>query len=50
MIKRTQKRTAKRNLIETTDPFRLPKNTVSKQMTDPDVEKLKQIYEAEGKE
>ncbi|KAJ8621656.1 hypothetical protein MRB53_030185 [Persea americana] len=32
----------------TADLFNLPKNTVTKQMNASDIEKLKQIYEAEG--
>ena len=32
----------------TADLFNLPKNTVTKKMNAPDIEKLKQIYEVEG--
>ena len=48
MVKQIKKRTATRKMQPTADLFNLPKNTVTKQMNASDIEKLKQIYEAEG--
>ncbi|KAJ8642493.1 hypothetical protein MRB53_004241 [Persea americana] len=39
---------ATRKMQPTADLFNLPKNTVTKKMNAPDIEKLKQIYEVEG--
>lgn len=48
MVKRIKKRTVSRKMHPTAAPFTLLKNAVTKLMNASDVEKLKQIYEADG--
>ena len=48
MVKRIKNRTTTRKMQPQAELFSLPKNAIVKQMNASDIEKLKQIYEAEG--